>query len=466
MIEFILNDNTVKTDERSGQTLLDFIRYQRRLIGTKIGCREGDCGACTILIGELVESGIQYKSATSCITPLGNVAGKHVVTVEGINMDVLTPYQQAMVDASGTQCGMCTVGFVMSLAGLCLTRKSIQYSDVISAIDGNICRCTGYKSIERAAYILYEKLQNKPSGSIIPWLVNNEYIPAYFLSMDERLRALHKFIRSEGDTFIGGGTDLLVQKHDEIFTSDINLISDNSELVGISIEDNIIEIGAATNTTMLLDSPILNQVFPKLREHLLLVSSTPIRNIATVGGNFINASPIGDLTVFFIALNTTIELAAQNDTSREILLKDLYLDYKKLDMHDGEHMKKLRFQIPDKPILFNFEKVSKRRYLDIATVNTAACFKIDEEECIVDVHISAGGVGPVPMYLNETCQFLIRKKVTHQNMKTALETAQKEISPISDVRGSAQYKRLLLNQLLRAHFFTLFPDLVAINSSI
>src|SRR6478672_6949986 len=160
MIKFILNNNDIETDLSSGTTVLDFVRYKQNLKGTKIGCREGDCGACTILVGELKDGKVRYRSMTSCLMPLANAAGKHIVTVEGINPTdgSLTPVQQAMVDNSGTQCGFCTVGFVMSLTGFCVDDTPKTSAMAISAIDGNICRCTGYKSIERASKTLCSQL--------------------------------------------------------------------------------------------------------------------------------------------------------------------------------------------------------------------------------------------------------------------------------------------------------------------
>src|SRR6478672_12461564 len=146
MIQFYLNQRLITTDKPDSTTLLDFIRYDENLRGTKIGCREGDCGACTVLIGSLQDGKIEYSSATSCLTPLPNVHGKHVVSVEGLNLsDQLNQVQQAMVDCSGTQCGFCTPGFVNSLCGYALTSTEANYEDAISSIDGNICRCTGYK---------------------------------------------------------------------------------------------------------------------------------------------------------------------------------------------------------------------------------------------------------------------------------------------------------------------------------
>src|SRR6187402_2952070 len=159
-MKFILNDQDIATDQPPGTTVLDFVRYRQNLKGTKIGCREGDCGACTILVGELIGNEVKYRSMTSCLMPLANASGKHIVTIEGINPTdgSLTPVQQAMVDESGTQCGFCTVGFVMSLTGACLDGSARSPEAAISAVDGNICRCTGYKSIERAAWKVSEQL--------------------------------------------------------------------------------------------------------------------------------------------------------------------------------------------------------------------------------------------------------------------------------------------------------------------
>ena len=161
MIKFILNEKEIHSELPAGTLLLDFIRYHKNLMGTKIGCREGDCGACTVLIGEIKNNELEYRSMTSCLIALGNINNKHVVTIEGINMDNLNPMQQAMSDEGGTQCGFCTPGFVVSLAGFCLSKNEPTYANAIAAIDGNICRCTGYKSIERAATKCYKFIGRK-----------------------------------------------------------------------------------------------------------------------------------------------------------------------------------------------------------------------------------------------------------------------------------------------------------------
>ncbi|HET9434066.1 MAG TPA: 2Fe-2S iron-sulfur cluster-binding protein, partial [Chitinophagaceae bacterium] len=203
MIQFILNNQTIKTSFAPGSTVLDFARYHKRLMGTKIGCREGDCGACTVLAGSIenLPAGRQgerlvYRSMTCCLMPLANAQGKHIVTIEGINGKELSAVQQALVDTNGTQCGFCTPGFVMSLTGFVLNQNESSYVDAIKSIDGNICRCTGYKSIERAAKILSDGLVDKPKTNIGDWLVKKNFIPAYFTDIKERLLHLKKEIEN------------------------------------------------------------------------------------------------------------------------------------------------------------------------------------------------------------------------------------------------------------------------------
>lgn len=457
MTTFILNNQLIQTDQPQGMTLLDFVRYHKHLVGTKIGCREGDCGACNLLMGELIDGKMHYKSLTSCITPLGNAQGKHIVSIEGLNMEKLTPYQQAMVDESGSQCGICTVGFIVSFAGECLAYRPNSYESVIGAIDGNICRCTGYKSIERAAKIVYNKLKNKDIANPVAWLVQHGFIPEYFMDIPKKINQIVAPTPLNGHVIVGGGTDLFVQKHDEIYESSVNLISDNKQLTGIRKEDGKCIIGAVTNATQMLESDILNDIFPNLYAHLKLVSSTPIRNIGTVAGNFINASPIGDLTAFFIALNSTIYLKNKSGNTRFLLLKDLYKGYKILDKSEDEYITHLSFDIPDSDTYFNFEKVSKRTYLDIASVNTAIQITV-QNDYIEEVHISAGGVAPIPKYLQQTCNYLAGKHLTENTISEALEVMQSEVAPISDARGTKEYKRLLLRQLVFAHFMELFPE--------
>ncbi|MEZ5007018.1 MAG: FAD binding domain-containing protein [Chitinophagales bacterium] len=443
--------------------MLDFIRYHKRLTGTKIGCREGDCGACTVLIGDLVDGQMKYQNVTSCLTPIGNVYGKHVVSVEGLNMEDLTPVQQFMIDESGTQCGFCTVGFVMSLSGYCLSNSAPNYKDAIASIDGNICRCTGYKSIERATQKITDTLKNKDTEHTVKWLVENKFIPDYFLDIPKRMEALNPVEEKITKAIlIGGGTDLYVQKHDQLVDKEVGLVAHQNSLRYITAENGICTIGGGTTVTDLLESELFSSFFSNLSDHVKLVSSSPIRNISTVAGNFVNASPIGDFTAFFLALDAKITLS-ENEKERTIFLKDFYKGYKDLDKSKEEILTAISFAIPSSNSQFNLEKISKRIHLDIASVNSAIAIAT-ANNTIETIHISAGGVGPIPTYLHQTVAFLKGKAITAENIKQANEVLQSEISPISDVRGTADYKRLLLRQLFYAHFVKLFPNQIALKS--
>ena len=491
MIDFVLNDQDIHTSESPGMTVLDFVRYQKDLKGTKIGCREGDCGACTILVGELVADQVKYRSMTSCLMPLANAAGKHIVTIEGINpLDgSLSPVQEAMVDQSGTQCGFCTVGFVMSLTGFCIddTPKTPQMA--VSAVDGNICRCTGYKSIERAACKISQSLSEPRAIVTRP----QDAVPPYFTEIPARLAHL----RTEGAAaetrpigsmpFVGGGTDVYVQRPEEMAVTDARPLLYDERLRGIRDLGDTIEIGGSATVSDLMVSPVMQAAFPDLYKHLKLISSTPIRNMATLAGNFVNASPIGDMTVWFLALDSEIEVNSgggvtsgrgMDATPRQMKLRDLYLGYKQLAKESDEMITAIRFKKPTLDHRFNFEKISKRTYLDIATVNTAISLTLEPrlsenwrppalggnsqqagslvEYTITAAHVSAGGVAPVPLYLKAASEFLCGKEVTEETIRGANEIMQSEIAPISDVRGSEAYKRLLLRQLFRAHFLEMF----------
>ena len=491
--------------------LLDLVRYKEHLTGTKIGCREGDCGACTVLIGELRGGEVAYQQATSCLTALGNVHGMHVVTIEGVNLEELNFIQQAICEEGGTQCGFCTPGFIVSMTGYCLSNGTPGATGAVAAVDGNICRCTGYKSIERAlgrvtallgAADMSEGLTEdaagdemtrdaawaKMTGDRIKFLIERNVLPAYFNEIPRRLAALalepNGVLRRGGENgrprdggdgrlrgengepqggdepaqrFLGGGTDLYVQQHEAMVEADIDFLSVRKSLKGIAEEEGRCIIGGAATVTDLLGSPVIRKAFPRFDEYARLISSTPIRNIATVAGNFVNASPIGDLTIFFLALNARL-LLSDGALVRELPLREFFNGYKQLNKAPHEFIWKIIFDTPGPDELFHFEKVSKRTCLDIASVNSAMHVRIKGGQ-IVEGSISAGGVGPVPAWLEGASGVMNGRRVDEALVREVVETAQNEISPISDARGAAVYKRLLLGQLIKAHFLTLFPNL-------
>ncbi|KAA3623086.1 MAG: (2Fe-2S)-binding protein, partial [Bacteroidetes bacterium] len=405
MIIFYLNDQRIEVSLSPGVTVLDFVRKHQRLTGTKIGCREGDCGACTVLVGSLEHGNLTYRSMTSCLMPLANAYGKHIVTVEGINGNNLTPVQETLVNHNGTQCGFCTIGFVMSLTGFTLSDKRVEKA--IASIDGNICRCTGYKSIERAAGEIAETIKSKPEEDTLGWLVEKNYVPEYFLSIKDKLKSI-PFAEKEtlGNTnFTGGGTDLFVQKPEHMTHENFVPLFDDPKLNDIEERDGMCYLGASVTVTDIAESAVMQRIFPDLEQYVKLVSSTPIRNMATIAGNFVNASPIGDMTIFFLALDSSLVLK-NGPHSREVKLRDFYKGYKQLDKDPEEIIEKIFFEIPEEPFRFNFEKVCKRTHLDIASVNAACLLTFDEDGKIVKAHLSAGGLAPIPKYLAETSVFL------------------------------------------------------------
>jgi len=457
---------------------LDFIRQQQRLLGTKEGCKEGECGACTVLLGQLIDNTLQYKAVASCLLPLGELDGKHLVTLEGLNTGSLslTPVQQVLVEEGASQCGFCTPGMVMSLTGFFLTGKTLDYPEAIDALDGNICRCTGYVPIQRAARKLSDTYAPQLSGgdgkNRIRQLVEWSILPGYFLDIPGQLKALNSqnpahsissdpLSRKTGKgkrIVVAGGTDLYVQQPEELLGKQLELVSRRSDLSGIRKKGDWLFIGAGTTIEEMKHSSLIDETFPRMNHYLNLVSSTIMRNRATLAGNIVNASPIGDLTIILLALAADLCLV-KGKTRRELRLKDFFKGYKKLDLKKGEIIETIEVPIPFPGLdsRFHFEKVSRRRYLDIASCNTAISLQMDNS-IIDDVRLSAGGVAPIPLYLEETCGWLKGKEVTAVNIRKAVEIALEEISPISDVRGSARYKTLLLRNLIFAHFITLFPE--------
>ncbi|NEN22324.1 2Fe-2S iron-sulfur cluster binding domain-containing protein [Cryomorpha ignava] len=467
MIDFILNNQIIKTSAGAGITLLDFIRDFQQLKGTKIGCREGDCGACTVLVGELVDNSVAYQSITCCISPLGNANGKHIVTVEGINLPKeLNTVQKAMVDNFATQCGFCTPGFVVSMTGFALENKINTTCN--DAISGNICRCTGYKSIEKAGFEIEEKLQQRDNNHQIDWLIKEGFIPNYFETIAERLKQLktqHSEIESSNRVKVANGTDLYVRHADKLADENVELLADKKELKGILFSEGVCTLGANTTVTEIANSTELQALFLKLKKFMKLISSEPIRNMGTLGGNFVNASPIGDMSIFFLALNSTLTIQKEDGTERHIPFQEFHQKYKVFDLQEDEILKSLSFKVLDANESFNFEKVSKRTHLDIASVNSAGRLSV-KNNIVTDAHFAVGGAAEIPKYLHKTSEFLVGKALNAETVKKAEAVLQSEISPISDVRGASEYKRLLARQLFYAHFIELFPSEIELNKLI
>lgn len=463
-LKFICNNEYVETDINPSVTVLDFLRLQKRLTGTKEGCREGDCGACTILAGEMTGNFVRYKSVNSCILPVSEIHGRHIVSVEGLNINGMSPFQESLVKEGGTQCGFCTPGFVVSFASFLLSTDSFDDETARTYLAGNLCRCTGHNRIISA---IEKTLSHFNCGTVtsfserIGLLIKMNFLPDYFAEIPERLKRIqreHKIFEGAEDTvFVSGGTDLFVQQGNSLLEKNVVFLSGVLKGDKIWIEGDELFLNAAATVSDLENSELVNRIFPDFKNISKLFGSLQIRNRATLGGNINNASPIGDMSVFLLSLNAKVFLS-NGKTIRSVYLKDYFKGYKTLDRNSDEYIQKISAALPKGRHKFSFEKVSRRTHLDIASVNTSLF--IEQDSVILNAGLSAGGVAPVPLFLKDSSEFLKGKEICLSTLEDLIEIALGEIKPISDVRGSAEYKTLLFGQLLRAHFLKMFPEVI------
>ena len=462
MTNFLLNDRLVSTEESAGMTLLEFIRGVACLSGTKDACREGECGACTVLVGARAADGtVAYKACASCLLPLGDIDGCHVVTVEGLGSEPLTLVQRLIVEHSASQCGFCTPGIVLSLTGFALGSPDLSYNAALNALDGNICRCTGYASIRNAARALCEALAGaaRHPGQRREVLLATGVIPAYFRTVPARLAELEAApaaAAGKGAIAVAGGTDLFVQKPEQLMESDLCFLSKRRDLDYVREDKGSLRVGGAVTIEDFRNSEAVRRHFPALAADLLLHSSAILRNKATLAGNIVNASPIGDATIILLALNASLTITGEGGRKREVPLDKFYLGYKKTSLACGELVSEISIPLLPAGAFYRFEKVSNRAILDIAAVNSALLLATGPDGAVTALRVSAGGAGPVPMLLPGLEKFLGRKPdaAFFQDLSKAALAAAK---PIDDIRGSAEYKRLLLGQLMLAHARALAP---------
>ncbi len=459
MLSFILNQRVVRTDERPGMVLLEYIRGVACLSGTKEACREGECGACTVLVGRpRPDGGVDYRACASCLLPIGDVDGCHIVTVEGLIGEPLTLVQRLIVENNASQCGFCTPGIVLSLTGFCLGSPALSYEEAVNALDGNICRCTGYVAIRNAARALCEKLAKADTDPALRLasMTASGVVPEYFRAIPAQLARLHADPRPAGKdaVLVAGGTDLFVQRPDQLLESDLCFLSDRRDLDYVHVDGDVLRAGGAVTIEEFRRSAVVRRYFPDVARDLLRHSSTILRNKATLTGNIVNASPIGDAAIILLALDARLVIVNAGGARREVPLSKFFLGYKKKNIACGEIVSEIIIPLLPAGSRYHFEKVSNRATLDIAAVNTALRLTTGPDGTITDIRVSAGGVGPVPMLIAGLEKFHGRKPdaATAEALGQAVEAAAR---PIDDIRGSAAYKKLLLGQLVRAHFASL-----------
>lgn len=439
--------------------LADWLRTLRRATGTKIVCAEGDCGACTVLVGRPAGGTIDYRSLNACILFLYQLDGAHVITVEGLGAR-LNPVQESMVENHGAQCGYCTPGFVMAMTGLAASGAKLDESAVKDGLTGNLCRCTGYEPIIRAALAV----QGRAGTSL-----DELYPPAVLATMladdgDEvRVEAgarvfaapsnLDGALRFKAEVpdavVVQGGTDVGVAWNKRgVQPRAILSLSRLRGLDEIAVDDSQLTIGARVTLTD-LDARI-RELLPELHATLGVFGSPQIRNAATLAGNIANASPVADTLPFLFVMDAEVEVASLRGT-RRIAIKELYRGYKQLAMEPGELITRIVIPIPASDETLRLYKISKRRDLDIASFTAAIRMSVVDGS-MRRVRIAYGGVAPVVLRLPGTEKLLEGAEPSRELFLRAGKVARSEIAPISDVRGTAEYRSLLAERILMKFF--------------
>ena len=435
-VTFLLNGETVEVNTHPTQTLLDWLRETRGLTGTKEGCNEGDCGACSVMITD--ERGA--RSLNACILFVPQLHGKAVRTVEGIAAPdgTLHAAQQAMVDNHGSQCGFCTPGFVVSMATAHLNGRT-DHDDVLA---GNLCRCTGYAPIIRAAKAV--------EGAAVPdHVIDHPIAPKTTdFPAPETSDALAEWYAAHPNgTLIAGATDvgLWVTKH---FTDlgDVAFLNRCKDLQQIDDQGDTLRIGAGVTMTDVLAA--VRILHPSFGDMIRRYGSDQVRNAATIGGNIANGSPIGDNPPALIAMGATLHLR-RGDTRRDTPIEDFFIAYGKQDRQPGEFVEAVT--IPKSAPALRCYKLSKRFDQDISAV--CGCFKITVADGkITDARIAFGGMAGTPKRAPLSEAALVGRPWSFDTIQTAAATLAEDFAPLSDMRASTAYRMDAAQGQLRRYF--------------
>ncbi len=463
-IRFILNGEDISLrDIAPTETLLDFLRLKRRLTGTKEGCAEGDCGACTVLVGRLVDGKLHYESVNACIRFLGSLNATHVVTVEHLAAKdgTLHPVQQAMVDCHGSQCGFCTPGFIMSLYGLWLSNEKPSRAEIEKSLQGNLCRCTGYEPIVKAAEMvsrarpsaLFDPLERTRSDVVARlWAMQPTETISITKGEDRLLipeseEDLARILAEEPKaTVVAGSTDvgLWVTKQMR-HLNPVVFINHLTELQTITAGDGGFTIGAGVTYTRAFET--IARKVPTLGRLINRIGGEQVRNMGTIGGNIANGSPIGDSPPPLIALGATIKLRSVEGT-RMLRLEDFFIEYGKQDRRPGEFVESLFVPYPAEDTRFAVYKITKRRDEDITAVLGAFYLTLDSEGDVNDIRIAFGGMAGTPKRARAVENLLMGRPWNEETIEAAREAFDTDYQPLSDWRATAEYRRLTAKNLL------------------
>jgi xanthine dehydrogenase small subunit len=440
--------------DASFQTLANYLRQDVAATGTKIVCEEGDCGACTVLTRRSAKD--DYRPVNSCILNLAQLDGSSVVTVEALRVSappretVLHPVQTAMVNCHGAQCGYCTPGFVMAMAGMFEVCDRVDEKQVRDGLTGNLCRCTGYEPIIKAALAVdgaaSAKMRDRypalpdASDSVS---VGNFAAPA---TLDEAIA----FKRDHpGCTIVQGGTDVGVWVNKRNYAAPAMLsLAKIASLNDLREDDGAIVVGA--NTTLADFETFIVDRIPELAKILAIFGSPQIKNAGTLIGNIANGSPIGDTLPYLFVAGAELEM---NNGTRTVPIDRFYLGYRKFDLQPDEIITRVRIGIVRDPL--KLYKVSRRKDLDISAFTAAIRLSMTGDR-IDRAVVAYGGVAPTVVRLPRTEAFLSGKSATLDTFEHAGRIARDEIKPISDVRGSADYRLQLAENIIAKFWYETF----------
>mgnify|MGYP001159594094 FL=1 len=435
-------------------TVLDYLRLIQMATGTKEGCAEGDCGACSIVLHSLDDNNKpKYEVVNSCLLLLSQIDGANLITVEGLGSNgVLDAVQEAMIEKGGTQCGFCTPGFVMSLYSLRQTSKKTLDDDIIhDALAGNLCRCTGYRPIVEAAYkaCAFGPTDDFPDLEALE-VTEHQYFEDELVfsptSLDELLRLK---INYPDGLLLAGGTDLGLRasKNRERFKVIIHT-AHVIELTKIEETDDSLEIGAAVTYSESLEN--ITRAYPSFGRLITRIGSRQIRNMGTIGGNIGTASPIGDTLPCLVSLNASFEIVSEG-SSRIERAEDFFIDYRETSLGPTEIIKKIKLPKLQKNQQFRVYKISKRYDQDISSVVAAFLVEI-ENDVVVDFRATFGGMAAIPKRASECEKVLLGKEWSEENMLMVGKAVEKDFVPLSDHRASSNYRlKVAANLFLRLY---------------
>ena len=444
MIRFTLNGAPHEVGDVSPTTtMLDYVRGNLHMTGTKEGCAEGDCGACTVV--RIIDG--RFEAVNACLMQIGQADGMEILTVEGleaVNEGKLTPVQDAMATGDGTQCGFCTPGFIGALFALEQSGEDISDDVIHDALAGNLCRCTGYRPIIEAA--------RAACGSIVdytpkpPVARSAEHVAGdQVFHAPETLADLTRLRAAYPDAMLlAGGTDLgLSVSKDRLRPAVVVHTAHVAELLNIEETDDALILGAAVSYTNAL--PFIERLYPSFAGMIRRIGSRQIRNLGTIGGNVGNASPIGDTPPCLIALDAILSLVSE-DGEREIAMGDFFLDYRKTDLRPGEVIRSIRIPKLAPGQEFRTYKVSKRFDQDISAVIGAYRLTLDGGT-VVEARIAYGGMAATPKRATSMEATLTGAVWNEETAHSAGLKAAEDFVPLSDHRATAEYRALVAANL-------------------